>query len=125
MPYEVEYNSELGIVEFTFTGSVTGEEFGRATIEGIDLAKAKDTKLFLIDDSDLQDAGSVIDLYNLPRLYEKLGLERGSRGAVVLPTASSKAAEDARFHETVCLNRGWQVKVFTDRQEAIDWLTKK
>ena len=77
-----------------------------------------------IDDSELEDVGSVVDLYDLPTLYEEQGLERGSKGAVVLPAANAKVAEDARFHETVCLNRGWQVKVFTDCQEAIDWLTK-
>ena len=124
MPSTVEHNPELGIVEYKFVGRVTGDEIKKTTILGFDLARTNNTNLFLIDDSELEDAGSVVDLYNLPTLYEEQGLERGSKGAVVLPTANAKVAEDARFHETVCLNRGWQVKVFTDRQEAIDWLTK-
>ncbi len=122
MPSAVEFNSKLGIVEIRYTGRVTAEEFKKTTILGFELAKTNDTNLFLIDDSELESAGALVGLYDLPKLYEELGLERLSKGAVVMPAASSRVAEAAQFHETVCRNRGWQVKVFTDRQEAIDWL---
>ena len=125
MSYSVDYNSALGLVEFAFVGRVTGKEFREATIVGLDLARKSKTNLFLIDDSELEDAGSVGDLYELPALYQELGFERSSKGALVLPAKSAMAAQDAEFWETVCINRGWIVKSFTSREEAINWLTKE
>ena len=124
MPSTVEYCSELGVVEINHVGRVTGETFRSTTIEAFGLAKAHSTNLFLVDSSEGEGGGSLIDLYRLPDLYQELGLARGSKGAVVLPVADAKAEEDTRFYETVCRNRGWNVKAFTDRQAAIDWLTK-
>ena len=125
MPSTLEYNPELGIVQLKYVGRVTGDEFKETTFEAQDLAKKNNTNLFLIDDSELEDAGLLHDLYNLPALYEELGVDRVSKVALLLPRLSAAAAEDARFYETICVNRGWLVKVFTERQEAINWLTNK
>lgn len=122
MPSTVKYNPELEIVEAKYVGHVTGDEYKKDATVAFDLAKTNNTNLFLIDDSELMDAGSVLDLYDLPALYEELGFKRSSKAALVLPIKSAAAAEDVRFYETVCINRGWQVQVFTERQEAVEWL---
>jgi hypothetical protein len=35
----------------------------------------------------------------------------------------SAAGEDIAFYETTCRNRGLAVRVFAERDEALDWLT--
>jgi len=32
--------------------------------------------------------------------------------------------DNAEFFETVCINRGWAVQRFTDREQAIRWLSE-
>lgn len=125
MPSTVEYNPGLRIVQVKYVGRVTGDEFRKTTIEVLDLAKANNTNLFLIDDSELENVASIFDLYELPKLYRELGADGDSKAALIMPSVDTAAAEDVRFYETVCLNRGWQVKAFSERQEAINWLTNK
>jgi len=123
MPWSVEYDSELGTVSCRYVGRVTDDDFRQATLKAFELAKANSTNRFLIDDSKWEGGASIVGLYDLPKLFTELGFERESRGALILPSSGTLQAEDARFFETVCINRGWQVKLFTDRQEALDWLT--
>ena len=32
--------------------------------------------------------------------------------------------EAAKFYEDICVNRGWLVKVFQTKQEALDWFVQ-
>ena len=43
----------------------------------------------------------------------------------VLLAADPEAQEAAQFYQLACTNRGWPVKLFTDRQNAVDWLLGK
>jgi sugar lactone lactonase YvrE len=48
MSWTVEYDAELGVVQGTYVGRVTADEFKEATIKAIGLAKDNNTNLFLI-----------------------------------------------------------------------------
>lgn len=66
---------------------------------------------------------SILDLLNLPaRQYVEESMSRRIRVAVVSPRMP-EAQEKVRFYETVCLNRGWKVRLFKSRDDAIEWLT--
>jgi hypothetical protein len=54
----------------------------------------------------------------LNRLYDEHKVSKSSKLAVILPTA----IETLQFYKTVGINRGWMVELFSERQEAIDWL---
>jgi len=125
MPWTVDYNAEFNIIESASVGRVTDDEFIKGAIRSRELSRDKNTKLFLIDASKWKGGASVVGLYDRPALYEELGFERDSKGALILPPSGSKEAEDAKFYETVCANRAWQVRVFSDRQKAINWLINK
>jgi hypothetical protein len=54
-------------------------------------------------------------------LLERLGLPRTLREALlVLP--SSVPGPDVQFYEDACRNRGWNVRLFTERERALEWL---
>jgi hypothetical protein len=125
MPWSVEYDSELGIVSVCYRGRVTDGDFREATVKAIGLAKANNTNRFLIDDSQYEGGATVLGLYDLSDLYEDLQVDRTSRGALILPSSGTEPGKDARFYETVCRNRGWNVQVFQEREKAIKWLTRK
>ena len=126
MPWTVEYDSELGIVDGRYVGRVTDDDFKEATAKAIGLARANNTNRFLIDDSEWEGGASVLGLLELPEIHEELEADRASRAALVLPPPS-RAAEvrDAQFYETACRNRGWYVRVFPTREEAIEWLANE
>lgn len=76
---------------------------------------------FLIDDREAQSALDTLQIYELPRTLEQLGLSRSALVAVVY-SASSPSASDFRFFETVANNQGFHVKLFTAIEPALEWL---
>jgi hypothetical protein len=90
-------------------------------VKCIALAKENNSNLFLSDCTQATFDVSTIAVLNLPEFYKDQGLSRPVRIAILSPM--SKAGKElVRFYETVCLNRGWIVNVFKERQEALDWL---
>lgn len=124
MPWAVKYNPKLQIVELTYTGRITERELHEATSTCIKLGKENGTFRFFVDASKLELSPSLIDFYSLPtKQYQEENVDPRSRQAVIAPT-DPIAKEAAVFYETVCRNRGWMVRVFSGRQEAIDWLMR-
>lgn len=121
MPWSVNYDAELGIVCVVNSGRVTADEFKAGALEIIALSKKHRTGLLLIDDSELELIVSTNEIFEMPQFYEDAHASRRGRWALIQPTCG-QARKEIKFYETVCRNRGWLVKRFSDRQEAIDWL---
>jgi len=122
MAWSSKFNAELGIVESAFRGPTTGAEFTEQTTAALALAKQTGTTRHLIDSSELIFAASLADLYLFPASrYESEQVDRRSRIAILSPR-DEKAREATHFYQVACVNRGWSVQMFADRQEAIGWL---
>ncbi len=121
MPSTVKFNPVLGIIETTCSGKLKATELKQIASKAISLGKQFGTKLFLSDVSELIQASSIWDIYTLIDTYEKEGLDRQSRHAVILPK-SYEGRQTVHLYEIVCMNHGWLVKLFTDRQSAVDYL---
>ena len=122
MTWTVEYNSTLRIVDIVFTGITSGRDLQEATTKCILLGKERGTVQFLVDAAELELFAPLVDILDLPeKQYVEEGLDRLSRVALVNPR-SAKAKEAAEFYKTVCINRGWSVRLFPERAEAIEWL---
>ena len=111
MPYAIKYNPLLGIIEVIFNEVTTGTDLTEATTKCISLGKETGTRRFLVDAAGVDLAPSLFDVYDLPAQYEDEKADRQSDVAVILPR-STEARKAAEFYETMCLNRGWLVKVF-------------
>jgi hypothetical protein len=122
MPYEVNCNSKLRIVEATVLGVLSAEEFHSCTDEQLNLSAKHGIGSVLINTLELTSAELVMDIYDLPGRYEDGGLSRSSRFALVLPKLRSLHGI-VEFYDNVCNNRGWRVQSFATRDEAIAWLT--
>ena len=61
-----------------------------------------------------------VTVFALVRDLMSIGFPVTYRFALLL--LDEAAAESAQFGETAALNRGWQVRVFRERQPAIAWL---
>ena len=123
MPWSVTYNPSLDIIEEVFCGAVSALEFREAVSRRISLERETGSTNILNDISEVEVGASVFDLLNFPgKQYHEEGSNRNVRMALIMPR-SKKSRDLAEFFVTACLNRGWQVKEFTARQKAIDWLT--
>lgn len=58
--------------------------------------------------------------YDRPKVYKLFRLDHSVHTALVVRELN----DDMKFYENVCLNRGWNVKIFTDYDAAIDWLAE-
>ena len=121
MPWHVEYDQDQDTVVVVFSGDTDASDIREATIDGINLVKKHRAMSGLVDCLEQTKTGSIMQLYELPTLYDDEGLTHRIRIAFVEP-AKKELRELADFYETVCLNRGWQIRRFATREAALDWL---
>ena len=123
MAITFKYNADLCILEVTCKGMVSSNELKTEQAPVFSLAKEHNTDMFMLDLTNYQSSLSPIDILGSVSSYSDKTSMRICI-AVVAPT-SEKARQDSRFYETVCLNRGWNARVFAERQEAVDWLVNR
>lgn len=119
MPWNVIAHADLPIVETVYAGTMTGADVGAAAVETLRVATSLGRNRLFADCSALEGGHSIFDLYELSGLDALRQLQL--REAILQPELSS-SLEKVRFWETACLNRGVQVRIFADRDEAIRWL---
>lgn len=124
MSWTVTHLESLGIIELKLIGVVSGDDLRQATKEGI--ARVNESRLSrgLIDATEQERTGSMVDMIELPQQYSSEGLSRETRIALVIPV-KEELHGIAEFYETVCINRGWQVKSFATRKQALAWLAER
>lgn len=121
MAWTVELNAEYGFIHTVFSGPIRNRDSNKAIEEALALAPGDGPHMFLTDVLNATSRLSVWDIYDIPAYWEDLGANRANRLALVVP-AGGRMWEDAMFYENVCRNRGWQVTVFPQIQEAVAWL---
>lgn len=124
MAYTLEFNRSLGIVELSYTGLFTAQESEESTARAIALGKDHGDADALVDATEVEIDVSIADLLDLPnRQYAAQGMNRRVRVAVVSPKRRQDQ-EAVKFYETACFNRGWNVRLFTSRDDGIEWLMR-
>ena len=123
MPWKLEYHEQSQIVELHIDGRANGDELREAASARIDFGKEKGVARFIINARHLEAPRSATTaVHEIPtRLYDEKGLSRGSTIAVIAPM-DPQSMWAANFFEDTCVNRGWRVETFLDRDRAIDWL---
>ncbi|OEU50371.1 MAG: hypothetical protein BA871_03945 [Desulfuromonadales bacterium C00003096] len=123
MPWSVELNTELDLIESIYSGYVTICEVEAATLKAFDLASKERPSRFLTELREVELEHSVADLYFIPKEWQRMQAMRMSRLALLV-FGCEAMMKDLQFFETTCHNQGWQVRIFTQRQDAIDWLQR-
>jgi hypothetical protein len=81
------------------------------------------TNRYLVDCRDIDSAGSAFEVLAVAELLSSLPSGVIEREAVILPRDAA-VARDFEFFETACRNRGLDVRVFHDRDEALAWVAE-
>lgn len=121
MPWIAAYRADLDLVETHYQGTLPPDELRAAIVRTVELGLAHGTKRFLSDCSTLQGGHTVMDLYGLASILQSCGLPPHSCEALIMPNLPVAAA-DVRFWETICRNRGLEVRAFPDHASALAWL---
>lgn len=121
MPWQVLIHLELGVVETVYAGTMPAAEMKAAVAESNRAALEHGFTRLLSDCTAHEGGYGISDLYHLAASVQTDPFASRLKEAVLAP-GSGPACESARFYETTCLNRGLTVRLFTDRQAALDWL---
>jgi hypothetical protein len=112
-----------GVIESVYAGDVRREDQERSARAAIQLAKDSGIYRFFTDLSTMTRGPTPGELIQVIDAFEHLGLPRTLREALVVPPGSMTAT-DVRFYEDACRNRGWNMRVFPDRAQALVWLAE-
>ena len=121
MPWQVEFHRDQEFIEVVYSGETSATDIRDGTKAAISLVKEHQVTCGLVNCLEQTATGSILELYELPSIYDDEGLTRDVRIAFVEP-ADEGLHELAVFYETVCMNRGWQIHRFATRDDAIGWL---
>jgi hypothetical protein len=110
MPFSVRYDPESDCVFASIEGEIdlqTAKEFGEAVVEQ---TAAHNCRRLLNDLRKAKVKLSTLEIYDLPALIEKVGLDRRCKRALVV----SRDFEDYIFFRNVSSHSGHIVEIFGD-----------
>jgi len=121
MHWDIEYIEKDKTIHVNYTGTSNAELFKRSFEECVSLAAKYDVSRFLVDTRHLDPALTAVEIYEFPKTYNELLVERKSRFAVIR-SENPSIRKNLAFFETVCRNQGYLVKLFDDEEHAKAWL---
>jgi len=122
MPFSVDFLPAEKLVCVTNAGILSLSDYQRGAEQAVALMDKQAVWRCLIDNRELNNQVSVSDIFKLPTFFTHIGLPRTVRAAILISDATPKR-EDHEFFETVCVNKGYGFRLFTNRDEAPAWLT--
>jgi hypothetical protein len=124
VPFSVTYLVEHHVVETVYAGVLGTGEFEAAVAATGDVAAEHLCARFLSDCRGLEadEQRATLDIWALAEFLASLPPGVFEREALLLPAVAA-AGEEVAFYETTCRNRGLAVRIFAERDEALDWLT--
>ncbi len=123
MSWNLVHHHRWAIIELILTGEQTQQDFVEAATARVKLGKETGVSRFIINPVDLvASRDQAFDVVSIPAtVYAKNQADPSS--AVALLQSPDKATRElVKFYETAALNRGWLVRIFEDRECAIQWL---
>ena len=121
MPWHISIHPDFPIVETCYSGVLSPPELSDSITETLAFSLSHGLNLFLGDCTQLVGGHSVVDLYFFADALAASAGGRAFKEAVILPSLPG-SAENVRFWETTCYNRGLNVRIFSERESAIKWL---
>ena len=124
MPYSIKFETSPERIEVKYSGTVTNEEYKQAISDFVNFNKDKNCLLVLTDLTEMKVTPSILNVYNSINTFEKMGIDNSTCEALILE--QNKFVESSiKFYENACQNRGYNVRIFYNRDDAIQWLKQQ
>ncbi|MBN2829730.1 MAG: hypothetical protein JXR56_05375 [Candidatus Cloacimonetes bacterium] len=122
--WSVEYMAELNIILTKVIGEVVLQDVKEAILYSFELAKKHGTLKSLCDCREMItfNIDTTFDNYILAKFYDNLGIDRTLKEAILVNADDTNIRSSMAFFEIVAANQGYNIKVFTDEQKAMEWL---
>jgi hypothetical protein len=118
LEYAVSYTETADIISVSAKGHLTSEKIIEVDAQVIKMATEKNCKRVLCDYTETRFVESILRIYENPDRKRAIGFPDTIRLATIYATDE----REHLFWETVCRNRGFDVRVFKKRDEASEWL---
>jgi hypothetical protein len=118
MRYTFQYNQEEDFLEVRATGKMDDKAFPEVVETYWSILKEHGCHRSLIDYRNFVFTKSTLEIYIRPETVVEVGGTNLVKMAVIVESIN----KEYYFLETVYLNRGFRIKMFTDSEEAIRWL---
>ncbi len=120
--WEVKYLPDKATVAVSASGQLSLQDAKEMIEKSIHLLRENKAHRVIADLSNAHFKVAVADIYYTPEYYDKLGMPRNARIALILPKTQERLSTLYEFHETVCHNKGYLCKLFDSQQSAHEWL---
>jgi hypothetical protein len=118
MAYELSYDSDIDCVILRVKSEVTLELVRELAPLVANMFEETNCRRLLNDMSATTIDMSVTKLFNSPQIMDESGIMRDTKRALVVPPSF----DESDFLENVTRNRGHNLMVFKDVEEAKKWL---
>jgi hypothetical protein len=120
MEWKIILNDEYQYIEVITSGIADKDGSLNMAKEIMKTMRANRLKKVLIDHRNIVSvAGNTTDIFNRPKLLKFIGVILKIRIAEIIKPEHLK---HFKFFETVCVNQGYQISIFQDKNDALSWL---
>ena len=120
MDWKIAINDEFKYVE-VITGGIADKDDSLNMAKAIThVMKANRITKALIDHRNVESVtGNIFDIYDRPKLFRIIGIVLRIKIAEII---KSEHLEHFKFLETVCVNQGYRMSTFQEKEKALTWL---
>ena len=118
MPYQVDLDEVNKFLMVTVTEQLDLPLFQQMATEVATVCQETGVSRVLNDLRRAEPPKRAFDAYNMPRTAQKAGVSQFCKRAIVVGNRDA----DFYFLETVFINQGHQVRMFTEIEDAKKWL---
>lgn len=123
MGYKIDKTGKPPYIRIKYLDLVTSRDIIDALNEALALSKVNDLYRVLADCSRVTVGHTVVDLYAVVAALVANNVPRAEFKEAVLLPRNEASDKDVQFYETAALNRGYAVRLFKTKDEAVEWLT--
>ena len=120
MDWEVDTLIDTNVMVVKNFGDMNIDQINRLTRDVIVKAKKMQMDKILVDHTEMTLVASVINIYEYVKEMSN-SLKRNAKVEVLISEKNSNR-EDYHFYETACVNNGFFVRVFINKEDALYWL---
>lgn len=121
MPWSVSFDADACVVTTVYAGDLSPAALRDAVATTLATCLEHACVTLLADCTQLEGGHSVLDLYDAAVSIGAVPGAARLKEAVLVPS-SAAAADTVQFWETAATNRGIHVRLFTNRDDALNWL---
>jgi hypothetical protein len=121
MDWSVYYLEQDGLVFAKTTSIINWDKNKKLSEEALSTGRKYGSSRFLIDHRDGTLNLSILEIDDIPKMFKEIGLCPSDKMAILYKPDSSHSSEFI-FFQNVSLLSSLQVKVFTDKEQALYWL---